>query len=123
MNIEEFYEKIGGNYAEVSMRLPNQRLIEKFVGKFLEDKSFETLCLQMECGNREQAFRAAHTLKGVCANLSFTSLYNSASLLTEELRAQTTSVSDKAFELLKSVRYDYEKTTDVIHKFLEQTQE
>lgn len=120
MNIKECYEKIGGDYADVSTRLPGLRLVEKFIGRFLEDKSFETLCRQIECGNREEAFRAAHTLKGICANLSFTRLFNSAARLTEELRPKTSSVSDTAIELLKDVRRDYEITADTIRSYLDE---
>lgn len=123
MNIEECYEKMGGNYAAVSMRLPSQGLIKKFIGRFLEDQSFDTLCRQMECGNREEAFRAAHTLKGVCANLSFSRLQDSVSLLTEELRPETSSISERAIELLKDVRCDYAITVEAIREYLEQSQE
>ena len=43
MTIEECYQELGGNYAEVCTRLPSPRLVEKFVGKFLDDRSYETL--------------------------------------------------------------------------------
>ena len=120
MSIEECYEELGGNYSEVSMRLPNLRLIEKFIGKFLEDTSFDTLCRQVECGNREESFRAAHTLKGVCANLSFSRLLDSVSQLTEELRPDTASITDKTIQLLKNVQCDYRVTADAIRKYLDQ---
>lgn len=119
MNIEECYEKMGGNYADVSMRLPGIKLIEKFIGIFLEDKSFETLRMQIESRNREQAFRAAHTLKGICANLSFNRLLTSVSQLTEELRTETNSVSDAVIELFKDVERDYEITADAIREYLD----
>ena len=38
-------------------------------------------------GDAETAFRAAHTLKGLCLNLGFESLYKVDAALTEELRA------------------------------------
>ena len=56
MNIEECYEKLGGNYEEVSKRIPSLKLIEKFIGIFLEDKSFDTLRMQIKCGNIKEAF-------------------------------------------------------------------
>lgn len=119
MNIEECYEKIGGDYAEISKRIPKVGMIERFIGLFLEDKSFEMLGSQIECGNREEAFRAAHTLKGICANLSFTGLLASASQLTEELRKEEDFVLDKAMELFKEVERDYEATADAIRKYLD----
>lgn len=119
MTIEECYQTLGGNYAEVSTRLPGLCLIEKFIGKFLDDKSFETLCREMEAGNREEAFRAAHTLKGVCANLSFTRLLESVSLLTEELRLEAAAISDKAFLLQKDVQRDYQATVLAVRTYLD----
>lgn len=118
MTIEECYQRMEGNYDEVSRRLPSLRLIEKFVGKFLDDKSFEELCIQMENGNRAEAFRAAHTLKGVCANLSFTKLMNSASQLTEELRPEADEIPAAAADLMAAIRRDYEMTVDAIRSYL-----
>lgn len=120
MDMEECYEKLGGNYADVSARLPSLRSVEKFIAAFLEDKSFETLCQQIECGNREEAFRAAHTLKGICANLSFTKLFTSASRLTEELRPKTSTISDACIELLGEVQCDYALTTEAIRGYFNQ---
>lgn len=118
MNIEECYEKMGGKYADAIARLQSVKLIERFIGKFLEDKSFEMLCEAIQSGNREEAFRAAHTLKGISANLSFTALFNSADKLTEELRPETSSVSEETMVLLEGVRRDYEITADAIRSYL-----
>ena len=43
----------------------------------------------MENKNFEGAFRGAHTLKGVCQNLSFDRLYEVSHELTELLRDRT----------------------------------
>ena len=118
MTIEECYQEMGGNYVEVSSRLPSLRLIEKFLGKFLEDRSFECLCEEMKAGNRENAFRAAHTLKGVCANLGFSRLLVSAGRLTEELRQERDTIPDTAFTLLEGVCRDYQTTAAAICKYM-----
>ena len=118
MTMEECYQKLGGNYAEVSARLPSPHMIERFVTRFLDDRSFETLCSGIEAGNREEAFRGAHTLKGVCANLSFTRLLESVGQLTEELRPESDVVPDKAVVLLECVRRDYQITVDAIRNYL-----
>lgn len=122
MNIEECYEKLSGNYDEVSKRIPGIKLIERFIGKFLEDDSFDTLRAQLESGNREEAFRSAHTLKGICANLSFTKLLCSADKLTEELRSETSFDLDRAIELFKDVERDYEATADAIRNYLDKSE-
>ncbi len=64
MTIQECYQKIGGDYEAVLKRLMSPNLVRKFIGKFLEDDSYQKLCEEMDAGNREEAFRAAHTLKG-----------------------------------------------------------
>lgn len=119
MTLEQCYEALGGNYAEVSTRLPSPRLVSKFLGKFPEDPSFETLCVQLQAGNRPEAFRAAHTLKGVCANLSLNRLLASADALTEVLRPQTDTIPAAAADLLEDVRRDYQQTIDAIHTYLQ----
>ena len=117
MSIEECYQEIGGNYADVCTRLPSPRLIHRFVLKFLEDKSFETLCSAMESGSQETAFRAAHTLKGVCANLGFARLLESASALTEILRPEADTIPESAFALMEQVRGNYQRTVDAIRRY------
>ena len=47
----------------------------RFALKFLEDQSYIQLKQALENKNYEDAFRSAHTLKGVCQNLSFDRLY------------------------------------------------
>lgn len=65
MNINECYQAMGADYEEVFGRLRSERLITKFVLKFPGDPSFSQLQSTLEEKNVEEAFRAAHTLKGV----------------------------------------------------------
>ena len=89
MTIQECYEAIGGNYEDVLGRLRSEALIRKFTLKFLEDQSYPQLKLALKNRNYEDAFRSAHTLKGVCQNLSFDRLYEVSHELTELLRDRT----------------------------------
>ena len=118
MTIEECYQELGGNYAEVCTRLPSPKLVQKFAGKFLEDQSYATLCGQMDANNRAEAFRAAHTLKGVCANLSFTRLFTSSAALTETLRPESSAIPAGAMRELEEVCRDYQTTVEAIRRFL-----
>ena len=77
MTVKECYAKIGGDYDDVVKRLMRDALVERFMLKFLEDGSYQELVNALKEGRDEDAFRAAHTLKGICQNLSFTSLYES----------------------------------------------
>ena len=59
----------------------------RFVRMFPADGSYTQLCEAIAQGDVETAFRAAHTLKGLCLNLGFESLYRVDAALTEELPA------------------------------------
>ena len=89
MTMQECYEAIGGNYEAVLERLHSEALIRRFALKFLEDQSYIQLKQALENKNYEDAFRGAHTLKGVCQNLSFDRLYEVSNDLTELLRDRT----------------------------------
>ena len=98
MTIQECYEAIGGNYDDVLKRIRSEALIQRFTLKFLADKSYPQLKESLEAKNYEDAFRGAHTLKGVCQNLGFTNLYQPAYELTEVLRAGTLEGSKEWFD-------------------------
>lgn len=87
MTIQECYKKMGADYQEVLGRLHNEAMIGKFVRMFLQDDSFQILEEALRRGDVKEAFRGAHTLKGVCQNLGFSNLYAPAYTLTETLRA------------------------------------
>mgnify|MGYP002510449831 FL=1 len=114
MTLKECYEALEGDYEGVVARLRSEKMVQKFVLKFLNDKSYELLEASLKEENYEDAFRAAHTIKGVCQNLNFTKLYESSSRLTESLRSGKGEETD---ELLEHVRKDYQQTADAIQAF------
>lgn len=119
MTLEECYDALGGNYDEAVGRLRSERMVQKFVLKFADDKSYDLLCRSMEDGNMEEAFRACHTIKGICANLAFNNLLNSSEQLTETLR-NGSKPDDKLFDKLQK---DYCQVMEAIQKFKEGVEE
>lgn len=113
MNINECYQAMGADYEEVFGRLRNERLITKFVLKFPGDPSFSQLQSTLEEKNVEEAFRAAHTLKGVSQNLGFTPLYEATATLTEVLRAGNLPEDDN---MMNAVAKEYERTVAAIEQ-------
>lgn len=105
MTIEECYSKLQGNYTEAKTRLMNDKLIERFILKFPDDPSMDTLQKMIETGDNAAAFRAVHTLKGVAANLAFTQLFRDASNLTEQLRPLQSPADPELYNVLKQT-YD-----------------
>ena len=114
MTLQECYEVIGGNYEDVLKRLRSEALIKKFTLKFLEDKSYSQLKQALE----DQNFRGAHTLKGVCQNLSFDRLYEVSRNLTELLRDRT-GEQPGIPEAMEKVTEVYEATIEGIKKLQE----
>ena len=114
MTLQECYAAMEANYDDVLGRLRSERLIQKFALKFLDDPSYELLCASMESGDLDTAFRASHTIKGVCQNLGFTRLGQSSHELTEALRARDGAA---AAGLLDRVKADYARTADAIRAY------
>lgn len=105
MTIQECYAQMGADYNEVFRRLYNEAMIRKFVLLFPKDDSFHNLEAALKEQNVKEAFRAAHTLKGVCQNLGFSNLYAPAVTLTETLRAgQLDGTAEQFAEVEKQYR-------------------
>jgi HPt (histidine-containing phosphotransfer) domain-containing protein len=77
-------------------RLMTEARVTKFALRFLDDPSYRLLTQSLAAEDWGEAFRAAHTIKGVCQNLSFTSLGNAAEALTEALRPGNESARAQA---------------------------
>lgn len=116
MSLTECYIALGGSYEEVLSRLSSERLVNKFVLKFLTDPSYDLLVRSMESKDWPEAFRAAHTIKGVCQNLAFTRLFESSNQLSEALR---NGFTPEAPALAEQVGRDYQVTVEAIRAFQE----
>lgn len=114
MTIKECYEKMGGDFDGVLKRLGSEALIQRFAVKFLNDTSFQDLKDGIESGDAAKAFRGAHTLKGVCLNLGFESLYQVSAELTEKLRDREL----KDYEgLYQAVKEQYARVIEAIQEY------
>ncbi|WP_434309959.1 Hpt domain-containing protein [Hominifimenecus sp. rT4P-3] len=118
MTVKECYDAMGADYEDVAGRLRTDERIQKFLLKVLNDPSYALLCSSLEEKNIEEAFRAAHTLKGISQNLSITILYHSASVLSDVLRDRHEYGEDiePAFQ---QVKVDYERVTSSIRMLQE----
>ena len=116
MTLKECYAAMGGDYDEVMGRLRSEKLVQKFVLKFLNDGSYQLLLDSLAAGDRDEAFRAAHTIKGVCANLAFNTLLASSEELTEALREGKPPQPGEE-ELAARVKADYERTRQAIQAY------
>lgn len=69
--------------------LNNEAFYFRLIGMAVEDAAFTSLEEAVAKGDLDQAFNAAHTLKGALGNLALEPLYRPASELTELLRNKT----------------------------------
>ena len=83
MSLEIAYAAMGGDLETVRGRLLTDERIEKFAKIFLQDTSMQTLESALEAGDLPEAYRGAHTLKGVSRDLGFTPLFEAAAALSD----------------------------------------
>lgn len=112
MNLSECLAVLGSDYNEILERMITEERVKKYLAMFSKDTSFEELCMSMAEGDYETAFRAAHTLKGVCANLGIENLRAKASEITEALRG---NVNNGADAILPEVIDAYTTAIDAIN--------
>jgi HPt (histidine-containing phosphotransfer) domain-containing protein len=79
----------------------NTKLYVKLLTKFKNDTKLDNLEAALAAGNLETAQGAAHTLKGVAANLSLTELFKQSLELETQIKAK--SVNPDQLETVKSV--------------------
>lgn len=98
---QEAIERFGGNEA----------IYEKFLFKFKEDKSYAELFTAADANDVETAYRAAHTLKGISANLGLSAVYGVSTEVSALLKAGKLDEARAMFDDLKKV---YEETLALI---------
>lgn len=117
MNLNEFYESMNVDLNVVLQRLLRKNLIIKYFKMFLDDTSFSSLQEAMKSHDRQLAFRSAHTLKGLCLNLEFQSVFPLLYQLTDALRGN--EVTLEAEELFEEFSHQYFQLINNIQNVLE----
>ena len=103
IDIESALERMMGSVA----------LLERLLGKFLDDPQYPALRAALEAGDMERAVSAAHTLKGVCGNLSMTGLYG---LFTRQVDALRAGDLPLARGIMAEIAPVYEQVTAAIRR-------
>ena len=117
MTIEECYNQLQGDYNSAKQRLRSERLMNKYLSMFPKDTSMVALDEAIRENNRQKAFDAIHTLKGVAANMCFTKLQECSSHLTEQLRD---GQHDPDPELVNAVKEAYDMTLQTVLTFVKE---
>lgn len=90
----------------------NEQLLLRFLKKFPQDPNYETLLAAIGEKRYEDAFRAAHTLKGVCGNLSLESLFKNVCEVVELLRS---GKGEEAEAELPKLKAEYERVVNILN--------
>ena len=114
---KELLEGIGVDLKTTMARfLDNEDLYFKFLRKFPEDETFTQLSDSLAAEDYPEAFRAAHTLKGVAGNLGLTHVYEAACGVTEALRHDDARDVPKALACDEQLREAYAEVVGVIDR-------
>lgn len=110
--------KEAGADVETTVRrfMGNEAMYEKFLKKLLDNPNFDNLNVNMEAKNYEEAYKDAHTLKGVAANLGLDPVQKTTSDLVEELRGKKNEEVDEARAVAawKELQVVYQKFYELI---------
>jgi len=93
----------------------NTKFFVKLLSKFKDDTSINDIETYMKEGDMEKARTAAHTLKGLTANLSLTELFKQCAELEAQIKAGSANMEQVAL-----VRDIHAKTLIEIEKVIEQ---
>jgi len=99
INIEDALGRIGGNMD----------LYKRLLGRFLDGNYLEPLNNALNTGDSEEAARLAHTLKGVCANLSLVRLRSLSTDLEQIIKN-----NQDYLPLLEELKRAYDSTAEKI---------
>ncbi len=106
MDLKACYAAMGADYEDVMRRLATEERVIKFLTRVPGDGSYDALRAALERKDYAEAFRAAHTIKGICLNLGLTTLLRSSSALADNLRQGAADEDTPA--LFQALERDYE---------------
>lgn len=102
-DFQEILKSYGADYTQTMERfLGSESFYLRMLGMLPDDESCAQLGRALDEGNLEDAFRAAHTLKGVAGNLGLKPLYEAVCQIVEPLRRR--EASDRYDAMYRTVR-------------------
>ena len=105
---QETFEAYGADYAATMERfMGNEAMYLRFLDMLFQDENLSKLGEALDGGDLQSAFAAAHTLKGVAANMGLTPLYVAVCAIVEPLRAGTPGCASAA--LYAGVQQEFQK--------------
>lgn len=114
----EYKQELIGMGVDVDKALDrfmgSEALYEKFLLKFVQDRSFQKMVGFVNAGDIPQAFMQAHTMKGIAANLELGYLLEVLVPITEQLRH---GELERIPEEQEDLEIRYNKLCTIIRKY------
>lgn len=112
--IKEELKAAGVNLENALSRLMNnEKLLEKLLVKFQKDPNYGGIMEALKEKRYDDAFRCAHTLKGVAGNMGMEELMEADIVVVEKLRQGNYDGIEKDMETVTEI---YNKLMSVIQK-------
>lgn len=107
-SMRERLEQYGVDYQNTMERfMGNEGLYKKLLGMLFQDKNLEKLGKAIRDGDLTAGFEAAHTLKGVSANMGLTPYYQAICSIVEPLRSG--EARNDYLELYENIQVEFKK--------------
>ena len=103
MDVKGFYESIGANYESALRIMMNDAFIERMLGKFFMNNSYNDIIANYDKKDFKSLFASVHSFKGVVGNLALTPLFEIAVTITEATRSLEVVNIDKEIDELKNI--------------------
>lgn len=121
-NFKAALEEMGMDVNNTVKRfMGNETLYLKFLNKFQTDQSVANIQQYIAEQNAEEAFKSAHTLKGVAANLGLDPIAQHASDIVELFRGKT-QFSEVDTDRLSTVNEELKSKYEALMKLLTEQQ-
>lgn len=112
-DFKQCFDAYGANYKQTLDRfMGNEKMYLKFLNMLFKDQSVNQLGDALAQGDLKAAFEAAHTLKGVSANLGLTPLFDAVCEIVEPLRGKDEGTDYMA--LYGQIRMEMDRAADFL---------
>lgn len=112
---KELFEEYGGDYTATMARfMNNETMYLKFLNMLFKDDNLDKLSEAINNNDLNSAFEAAHTLKGVVANMGLTPMYDAVNVIVEPLRARKENPDYPI--MLEKIKAEYIKVEELNKK-------
>jgi len=92
-----------------------ESLYLKFIRKFPDDPTMNTIRELIHSENTEERFKAVHTMKGVAGNLGLTPLFDTSADMVQKFRENKTEEAIAEYDTLEKI---YKEIYDIISESL-----